>query len=489
MEFLDPNYKRWYNIRLFTGFFLSALVIILGTLILSLITAGYTINTKNGQIIQNGLIFINSSPVSANVYVNNQLVTTTNARLELRAGNYNLSLYTPGYDTWKSSVYLLGGDVSQITYPLMVPSKPVVSSIAKYSTQPQVFTQTPNQHWLLVSNSTTANSFDVYDTTNTQTAVSNVVIPSNLLVSTAGANTFSVVQWSSDNQNVLLKDSYNGAINYIVFNYLNPANSYNLNQTFTTSFTSAKLLNGQASSPILFNQATGDLYLGTQSTKIATLALSGVINYADYGSNKFIYATVDPNDKSKTSIIFNNLSSSYLIKDVDQSNKYLLDIVNYGGDYYYLIGGGGVYDYIYKDLPSQSPSGNKLPMPYTLMVNDSQPSDVTNSTGQRYFSLQSGNNFSVYDILTQEHYRFSLSSTLTSPNHATWMDDNRLTSFSAGKMIIFGFDGTNIDTIASASNLVNGMFSPNYNASYYLNYIQSSNTWSLERAGMIAGQP
>jgi hypothetical protein len=489
MEFLDPSYKRSYNIRLFTGFFLSAAVIILGTLILSLITAGYTINTKTGQVIQNGLIFINSAPVPANVYVNSNLVTTTNARLELRAGNYNLSLYTPGYDTWKTNVYLLGGDVDQITYPLMVPVKPIVTSIAKYTTQPEVFSETPNQHWLLVSNPTTPNSFDVYDTTNTQTPVTNVVVPSNLLVSSAGTNTFSVVQWSSDNQNVLLEDSYNGAINYIVFNYLNPTSSYNLNQTFQTSFTSAKLLNGQAATPILFDQGTGDLYIGNQGAKTATLALGGVINYADYGNNKFIYATVDPKDSGMTSIKFSDLTHSYLIKDVNQSNKYLLDVVNYGGNYYYLIGGGGVYDYIYKNLPSNPPANNKLPFPFTLMVNDAQPAYVYNSTGQRYFSLQSGNNFSIYDILTQNHYRFSLKPNLSSPNPATWMDDNRLTSFSDGNMTIFGFDGTNIDTIAKATNLFNGIFSNNYNAAYYLDYTQSTSTWSVNRAGMIAGQP
>ncbi len=488
MEFLDPNYKRSYNIRLFVGFFLSAAVIILGTLILSLITAGYTINTKTGQVVQNGLIFLNSSPVSANVYINSKLTTTTNARLELRSGNYNISLYTPGYDTWKTSVYLIGGDVEQITYPLLVPTKPIVTTIAKYTTQPQVFTQTPNQHWLLVSSSTSANSFDVYDQTNTATPVTTETIPSNLLVSTAGANSFSVVQWASDNQNVLLADEYNGAINYIVFNYLNPSSSYNLNQTFNVSFTSAKLLNNQFDKPLLFNSATGDLFLGNQSDKTAPLILSDVISYADYGTNKFIYATADGSSTTQTSIKFSNLSKSYLIKNVNQTNKYLLNISDYGGDYYYLIGGGGIYDYIYQDLPNQPPAGKKLPTPFTLMVNNVQPEYVFNSTGQRYISLQSGNNFSVYDTLTQDHYRFTSASNLNSQNSATWMDDNRFIGFSSGNMIIFGFDGTNVETIAKANNLFNGLFSPNYDAAYYLNYNSATSTWIVDRAGMISGK-
>ncbi|HUY53326.1 MAG TPA: PEGA domain-containing protein, partial [Candidatus Dormibacteraeota bacterium] len=243
MDFLDPSNKRSYNTRLFIGFFLSALVIVLGTLILSLITSGYTISSKTGQVIQNGLIFLDSSPTSATVYVNHQSSGATNTRLELGAANYNISLYAPGYNTWTTNLSLLGGNVEDLTYPLLIPIKPVISSIAEYPTKPEVFSQTPNKHWLLVSDPTLANSFKVYDQTNTKTAITTSTIPSNLLVSTAGPNVFTAIQWASDNQHILLQDEYNGAINFIVFNYLTPTDSYNLNQTFPISFTSAKLLN------------------------------------------------------------------------------------------------------------------------------------------------------------------------------------------------------------------------------------------------------
>lgn len=489
MDFLDPSNKRSYNIRLFIGFFLSASIIVLGTLILALITAGYTINTKTGKVIQNGLIFVDSTPTKASIYVNHKYIKSTNARLELRAGSYNISLYEPGYDTWNTDVALLGGQVDELSYPLLVPTKPLVSTIAKYSSEPQVFTQTPNQHWLLVSSATTANSFDVYDTTNTKTPVTTATIPSSLLVNATAQNTFTVVQWASNNQDVLLEDEYGGAINYIVFNYITPSSSYNLNQTFsTTTFTSAKLLNSDPATPLLFDPTSGNLYLGNQSSGQASLILSKVINYTYYGTNKFLYATQDGNSGSQTSIKFSNLSNTYLVKNVPQANQYMLNIQNYGGNYYYLVGGGGIYDYIYYNLPSQALGSKQLPVPYTLMVNNVQPQKVLNSTGQRYISLESGNNFSVYDIQTQDHYRFTLSQNLTSPNFATWFDDNRFISFSNGEMIVFDFDGTNIFNIASANNSFNGLFSPSYNAVYYFNYNNGNSTWILDRAGMVAGQ-
>jgi len=487
MDFLDPKNKRSYNARLIIGFCLSAAVIVLGTLILALITSGFTIDTKTGQVVQNGLIFVNSTPVSANIYLNHNFVRKTNARLELRAGSYAVSLYAPGYDTWNTSVYLLGGSIDELSYPLLIPTKPLVSTVAKYATQPQVFTQTPNQHWLLVSSNSVANSFDVYDTTNIKTTPSTVTVPSNLLVNPTGTNSFSVVQWASNNQDVLLEDQNNGAINYIVFNYLNPSASYNLNQTFTVSFTSAKLLNSDYTTPLLYDSTTQDLYLGNEGNKQANLILSKVIDYAYYGTNNFLYATADGNSSSLTSIKYSNLSSTYLVKNVPQANNYLLNIQNYGSNYYYLIGGGGTYDYIYYNLPSQ-PNGNQLPIPYTLMVNNVQPTTVLNSTGERYISLQSGNNFSVYDIQTKDHYRYTLSENLTGSNSVTWLDDNRMIGFSNGQMIVFDFDGNNIFDIAPANNSFNGIFSPNFNAVYYFYYNSGNSMWILSRAGMIAGQ-
>jgi hypothetical protein len=489
MDFLDPSTKRSYNIRLFVGFFLSAMVIILGTLILALITAGYTINTKTGQVIQNGLIFINSLPASANIYINHQYSGTTNARFELGSARYNISLFTSGYDTWSTNIDLFGGDVVELTYPLLVPTKPIVSPIVDYSAKPQVFSQTPSKHWLLVSNPTLANSFNIYDQTNIKTALTTTTIPSSLLVSTVGPNNFTVIQWASDNQHLLLQDEYNGAINYIVFNYLTPTDSYNLNQTFQTSFSRAKLLNAQYDTPLLFDEASGNLYLGNESNKQLTLILSKVIDYTSFGTNKFIYATNDGDSSDQSSIMFSNLAKTYLIKNITKTSDYMLNISSYGGHYYYLVGGGGIYDYIYQDLANQPPGKNKLPMPYTLMVNTAQPQNGSNSTNQRYISLQSGNNFSVYDIQTQSHYRYSLSSNLSDPNFASWMDDNRLISFSSGKMIIFDFDGTNLVNVVQANNSFDGLFSPGYTAVYYLNYSLTSNNWTLDRAGMIANQP
>src|SRR5271157_5129443 len=100
MDFLDPRKRRGYNIRLFIGMVLISIAVILGTIILALFTAGYSINSKTGQIIQKGLIFVNSQPVPATIFVNGTNSGTTNARLNLNAGNYTILLTQAGYHSW-----------------------------------------------------------------------------------------------------------------------------------------------------------------------------------------------------------------------------------------------------------------------------------------------------------------------------------------------------------------------------------------------------
>ena len=101
MDFLDPKKRRSYHIRLITGYFLVAIVITLGTIIVIYGANGYGINRKTGQIVQNGLVFVDSKPANAEVFLNNvDQHTSTSARLVLPAGNYNMSLKKAGYRDW-----------------------------------------------------------------------------------------------------------------------------------------------------------------------------------------------------------------------------------------------------------------------------------------------------------------------------------------------------------------------------------------------------
>jgi hypothetical protein len=67
MDFLDPRRFRKQKIRLMVGYILIAVAIGLGTVILVYGAYGYGINTKTGDIVQNGLLFVDSKPGGADI--------------------------------------------------------------------------------------------------------------------------------------------------------------------------------------------------------------------------------------------------------------------------------------------------------------------------------------------------------------------------------------------------------------------------------------
>src|SRR5574337_931565 len=59
--------------------------------------------------------------------------------------------------------------VSRYVYPFLFPVKPVVSSLRTYASRPPLFTESPDQHWLLAqlpADGSGIISFDEYDTTS-----------------------------------------------------------------------------------------------------------------------------------------------------------------------------------------------------------------------------------------------------------------------------------------------------------------------------------
>jgi hypothetical protein len=168
MDFLDPRRRRAHKYRLIIGYFLVAIVIALGTVILVYGAYGYGINTKTGQIIENGLLFVDSKPGGADIYLNGKAQPSkTAARLVLSARNYNLEIKKDGYHPWQRSFVLDEHSVARYVYPFLWPLKPATIPLKTYPSQPQLVTETPDRHFLLVQlPDSDGLAFDQYDTGN-----------------------------------------------------------------------------------------------------------------------------------------------------------------------------------------------------------------------------------------------------------------------------------------------------------------------------------
>src|SRR5689334_16343216 len=97
MDYLDPRKHRQHLIMLMVGYVLIAITIFAGAVLLLYQAYGFGLD-KNGQVIQNGLVFVSSRPRPADIYFNGKLnKARTNSRVYLPAGNYTLKLQRTGY--------------------------------------------------------------------------------------------------------------------------------------------------------------------------------------------------------------------------------------------------------------------------------------------------------------------------------------------------------------------------------------------------------
>lgn len=489
MDFLDPRKRRAYKIRLFIGYFLMAIVIGLATLILVYAAYGYGINTKTGQIIQNGLLFVDSKPGGADIFLNGQKQSSpTPARLVLQSGNYKLTIQKSGYTSWSRSFVLEEHTVARYVYPFLFPLKPFTLSLRSLAQVPAVITQSPDRRWLLVQNNDSSQgelSFLEYDTSDLAKDPVTVTVPKSLITASV-TNTFKDIEWSTNNDQVMLEHDYDGGSEFIILDRTNPDNSFNVN----------KLFNINPAQVVLKNKRADQLYILTKDNELevgdvgqAQLAppiLKKVLAFKPYGNSIVTYVTDAGAPKGKVQARILDGGNNYLLYTFLAGSKYLVDEAQYAGDWYYVAGSdvSGRID-IFKNPEDniRNPSiGRAIPV-IALEVADAQK--VSFSDNARFVAAQSGQNFAVYDFENDDSYRYGVNKPLTT--QLDWMDGNRFIADSNGRVLVFDYDDRNQVDVGPTAITQAAFFSTDYNQMITVVPDASASTFTLQRVDMRAG--
>jgi len=469
MDFLDPRKRRAHNIRLIIGYVLVAIVIGLATVIIVYGANGYGINTKTGQIVQNGLLFADSNPGGAEIYLNGtDKNTTTAARLILPAGNYTLTLKKDGYRDWTRRFILSEQSVARYVYPMLFPIKPVTTNLKTYVSAPGLITESPNQQWLLVENnqaSAASPLFDEYDTTTLDgatPAVQQVRLPADILTGYSGDSKLTEVEWSTDNNNVLLRHDYTGGMEFVVFNRAHPDQSFNVNKLFGVNPSEASLFNKKADQLYLFNQTDGSLSLGNVGDKtVGPALLKNILAYKPYGKNLITYVTAVNEPAGKVAARIWENGSTYKLDEFNVGTTYLVDAAQFQGNFYYAAGSDksdriSVFKNPLGTIKNPS-AGEALPL---LALRDDGADKIGFSNNARFVGVESGQRFAVYDIETDSIYQYPVSQALS--GEMAWMDGHRFIGESAGKVFVMDYDGTNEQLVTDTNFIQGGLFNANY---------------------------
>jgi hypothetical protein len=472
MDFLDPKKLKRHNRMLFVGYLSIAVAIAGATLILLYQAYGFGIG-QNGQVIQNGLIYLASQPNPANIYVNGKFKATTNTSFTLESGIYNFSIALQGYRTWSHKIEIDGGTIESYVYPLLIPNKLKTTKVKSYSGVPPLATESLNRQWFLVMNPGSDNSFDLYNLNNFNGTPLNIVLPSNIVTNpNGGSESWQVIGWANDNQHVLLNHLYNGTNEYILVNINHPANSVNLTQTFKNfQFTSLNFINEQYSQYYLYDANTLTLSkVSLNNPTIETPVLNNVLSWDSYLTNTILYVTPNKFQKGYVNVDELNNGQNFVIKTFEGGGNYLLDMAGYNGVDYVAAGSSLKSKvYIFKDPVGQinnDPTQKPVPIQVLFVKN---PNYLSFSDNAQFIVAENGQQFGVFNIANQHGYNYIAKLPLQAPQlHATWMDGDRLTYVSGNKMVIFDYDHNYRQILEAASPNYIPAFDPNYHFIYNL---------------------
>lgn len=469
MDFLDPQKRRSHRMRLMIGYGLVAVAIGLATTILVYGAYGYGIDTKTGNIVQNGLLFVDSKPGNAGIYIDDKYQNRdTAARLIMPARSYKLTLKKDGYRNWQRQFTLSEHTVSRFVYPFLFPERPVSSTLKTYSSKPGLVSSSPDRRWLLVQNPATSAApavFDEFDTSRLEKVPRPLSIPRTVLT---GSGSFTEIEWSSDNNYLLLRHNFSGGYEFILLDRREPAKTINLNRLFQTAPTEVLLHNKKTDRVYIFDQPSKTLRRGIiNSAQLEPILISQLLAFKPYGNDLISYVVDKPNSPGQASVYIWDEGKTYLLSSFPASENYLIDAAQFQNQWYYVVGSNAsdrirIYKNPLNDLKSQSTT---MAAPVaTLRLEAAR--EIKFSENTRFVGLQAGQKFAVYDFEEKERYQYTVSQPLTAP--MKWMDGHRFIGLSGGNVVTLDYDSTNPQTLWPALLEGGGYFNNDFNLMFTL---------------------
>jgi hypothetical protein len=469
MDYLDPKKQIRHRIILLIGYVFVAVAIVIATFILLYQAYGFGIG-DNGKVIQNGLVFFSSKPVSAQVVVNGVNKGQTSNRLLLPAGLYRVNLSQTGYRDWQRDVTVTGASVQHFDYPLLIPIDLKTTTLQSYALAPSVVTQSPDRRWLLIQKPESDLSYDLYDLKNPSQLPTLITVPTTLVTRAVGAITWHAIGWADDDQHLLVRRDFSNKSEYLVIDTRSATASINLNTSLSLGNYKPSFKDGKFDQYYLFDNVTNALATGSISSSVPVVIVEHVLAYSTLGSDVVAYFTDTGTLTGKVQLKIYSSGQSYVVHDFNKSLKYMTDLVTYNGSMYLASSASSENRaFIFKDPLSQLkilPIHAIAPI-QVLRVND--PDYLSFSPAYQYLIVEKDAQIAVFDIENRSNFNYKLANLYDAPqSHVTWLDVGHLTYVVSGKSVVLDFDGSNPQPVELVNPSYGSYLAPDFKSIFEL---------------------
>ncbi len=465
MEFLDPVAKKRHLRNLFIGYGLLTVLIGLSTYLLILMATGLDFFNLKGEVIQNGLLFVDSQPDGAQVSLNGKPESRkTNGKYVLGGDDYNVQVKLDGYRSWQKRVSVLSGRVKNVRYIKLIPDKLSPGIVEPLDANLGFVSQSPDKRWLVVQTINGQAGLSVYDLNSSAPKAVAATLPIDKLVSEDGLlGSLKVNEWADDNRHFLIQQTLpSGRKIFLLVDRQTPAEAVNLNTDLASDPTSLILRSKKYDQYYLLFAESGELKRADLKSKtVAPALLDQVLAFETYGDDLIAYATTKDSLNGETAVKIYDGSKSYTLANTAfaSDGHYFLDIASYQGNWYYMVGSSATDKVlIYRNpLNFIAASEPKAATPSVVLKTGGAIERAGFSESMRLASIFSRKQIAVYDfedaILTKANV-----SQLSDASQLSWADDFHYAYSDGTKYHLVEFDGQNDQALVEGRPGLNYFF-------------------------------
>lgn len=440
--------KRFIKL-IIAEFFMVTMVLIL-TVFFVLWAMGYKINSR-GQLEQNGLIHVISSPANSNVIVDSQqnFMRIGSSKL-ISAGKHKISVEKEGFTTWQKEIEVKSGLLSQLFYVKLFPLNKTIEEVKKIE-EPMVWSIAPNRESALYAarNST---DWKIINLKNPKDEAEKNLTLKNLLCKFFCAENqqqpigeIAKIDWSKSGESLLVKMRLANHAEWLLINIKQPQDSVNLSERLAIPIDDLKFADDNGEKFwLLENRNLREAEL--RDLKISAALFSDVEKlYSDGKISSLVFKQFNQNQSQRFVALHQEGDKNF--KTIDQvSNDGLVLISNweYFGEKYLAIVEKNLLK-IFKDR-NLIDKNILTDTPYLSLELPDSPNSLEISSSGQLVVMRSKNSNMIFDLDSENLHHFTDSMGGFVDGALFWRIKNQ-------KMHIVDFDNTNEREVDFAESL------------------------------------
>jgi len=434
----SPNELRPRLLRYFS-YILIGLFVAGGTFYLTNYARGILINPRTGDVVETGLVVIQSTPVSGSIKINgSDIEESTPNRQVLPTGSYSIELSADKYRTWSKDFMITGTELIWLDYPLLIPQEINTANVVDLNEKP-IFAASNNRRWLLTSQS--SGSFELSRIDQETTTSEALNLTDSLMESLGKDSKLLNLTFSSDDRYILAEYAVGKGIKFVRIDRQNSEESILIDEEIDTGFDELTF-----DSDRNINNLYGIKGKRLYQINLADLEVTEIAHSVEafYSYQDYVFTIQTPDEK------YDQASVSYIqdggdekvIGEIPSSKSYEISARKF--DNILSVAASNKSDvYIFKNVENILKPKPK--------ISKTRAKTMEFTSNGRFVMITDGKDVEVFDQEINRRFDFEFSKQAT---RVVWLDNFRLVGTVDSQVKLVDFDGYNQHNIVKASTAV-----------------------------------